>query len=129
MPSKNFTIMRTALLAIVLVFTAKSALCGNILIPGFETLNLKAGQLEQKVMFCNPEENSCDFRITLLLEDGQAIWTSELIPPGKTLTVIELNRELERGKYRNAVMKYECFADDGSMQLNGAQIRLNIQVK
>ena len=121
--------MRTALLAIILVFTAKSALCGNILIPGFESLSFKAGQKEQKVMFRNPEENSCNFRITLFLEDGQVIWTSGLIPPGKTLTVIELDRELERGIYRNAVMKYECFSIEDRTQLNGAEIRLNIQMK
>ena len=121
--------MKTALLAIVLVLTTEPAFCRNILIPGFETLNLRAGQTEQKVMFRNPDENSCNFRITLFLADGQVIWTSELIPPGKTLRAIELDRTLERGIYSNAVMKYECLSVVDGTQVNGAEIRLNIQVR
>lgn len=124
-----FSFMRTILLAIILVFTIGAELCGNILIPGFETLRVKAGQTEQQVMFRNPEENNCNFRIILLLEDGQVIWTSELIPPGKTLTSIELNRKLEAGKYPHAIMKYECFTVEDDTPLNGAEIRLNIHAK
>lgn len=121
--------MRIVLLAIILALTAETVLCGNILIPGFESLNFKAGQTEQKVTFRNPPENNCIFRITLLLADGQVIWTSGLIPPDTTLTEIELNWPLERGTYPNAVMKYECFSVENETQLNGAEIRLNIRVR
>lgn len=120
---------RLAIIVMLLVFTAGSALCGNIIIPGCETLFLKARQTEQEVMIRNPHENTCNFRITLLLEGGQAIWTSGIIPPGKTLTSIELNRELERGIYRHAIMKYECFSAEDGKQLNGAEIGLNIQAR
>ena len=116
-------------LTIALFLSAASALYGNILIPGCQTLNFKAGQTGQSVMFSNPQENSCNFRITLFLADGQVIWTSELIPPGKTLRAIELDRTLERGIYSNAVMKYECLSVVDGTQVNGAEIRLNIQVR
>lgn len=120
---------KQAIFALFLVIMTGPALYGNILIPGCETLHLKAGQTEQSVMFRNPPENSCNFRITLLLEDGQVIWTSGIIPPGEILTTIELDRKLERGIYRNAIMKYECFSLEDGAKLNGAQIRLNIQAR
>ena len=120
---------KQAILALFFVLTARPALCGNILIPGCETLSFKAGQTEQNVIFRNPQENSCNFRITLCLEDGQVIWTSGILPPGKTLTALELSRTLEHGIYRNAIMRYECFSLEDGTQLNGAEIKLNIQAK
>ena len=116
-------------LTIALFLSVASALYGNILIPGCQTLNFKAGQTGQSVMFSNPQENSCNFRITLLLDDSRVIWASDIIPPGKVLTSIELDRKLERGTYSNAIMKYECFSVEDGTQLNGAQIRLDIQAK
>lgn len=44
----------------------------NIAIPGYESLEFKAGKKKQSVNFYNPEENTCYFRISLVLkvDDG-----------------------------------------------------------
>ena len=44
----------------------------NIAIPGYESLDFKAGKKKQSVNFYNPEENTCYFRISLVLkvDDG-----------------------------------------------------------
>ena len=68
---------RTALPALIIALTASPVLCGNILIPGYETLHFKAGQVTQDVSFRNPEENICSFRMSLTLEDGTPVWIAD----------------------------------------------------
>lgn len=97
-------------------------------IPGFDAMNFKAGEIKQSVNIYNPEQNTCFFKATLYLPDGTAIWQSKLIPPGKAVYQIELNKTLEVGTYENAKLKYECFKLDGVTPLNGAEIKLNINV-
>lgn len=68
----------------------------NISIPGYESLNFTAGKKKQSVNFYNPEENTCFFRISLVIDNGngtgtgaseEIIWTSELIEPGEEVKV------------------------------------------
>ena len=120
--------MKTALFTLALFLTASPALCGNILIPGYETLHFKAGQITQDVFFRNPEGNSCSFRMILTLEDGTPVWIADdLLSPGEVFLKIDLERTLERGTYRNATMKYECYSLEGSVRMNGAEIKLTIE--
>ena len=113
----------------------------NISIPGFESLDFKAGREKQSVNFYNPEENTCYFRISLVLKqrDGagaggeevageDTLWTSELIEPGEEVKSIELDKELESGDYP-AILKYECFSLKDETPLNGAKVEVIIHVK
>jgi len=102
---------------------------GTISIPGYEGIKLTAGTKQQTVGFINPAQNSCYFRISLLLEDGTELWVSELIEPGEISEPVKLSRSLESGTYPNSVLKYECFTMDGSMTpLNGAATKLTLWV-
>ena len=126
----------------------------NISIPGFESLDFKAGRKKQSVNFYNPEENTCYFRISLVLEQdngaetgnasgdapgneqgaaGSAenetvLWTSDLIEPGEEVGSITLNKELESGEYP-AILKYECFSLKDETPLNGSNVELTLKVK
>lgn len=103
---------------------------GQIAIPGFESLTLKADSKKQEVVLSNPAENSCYFRISLLLSDGTVLWTSEEIAPGKTCKPLKLNQSLSAGVYEEAKLKYECFTMDSSRSaLNGAEIKLTLRVQ
>ncbi|MCC8101927.1 MAG: tRNA (uracil-5-)-methyltransferase [Clostridiales bacterium] len=98
-------------------------------IPGYGSLTLQAGETEQSVNFYNPEQNTCYFRMTLLLPDGTQLWQSGLIEPGQGLYEITLEQGLEAGEYEDAVLKYECFAmDDDRTPLNGSEIKLTLNV-
>lgn len=98
-------------------------------IPGYRSITLKAGETRQAVNFHNPEQNTCYFRISLLLSDGTTLWQSGLIGPGKGVYEIELNKALEAGTYEDAVLKYECFTmDEAQTPLNGSEITLTIHV-
>lgn len=121
--------MKAALLALILSLSSCPAHCTDILIPGYETLHFKAGEITQNVIFRNPEENTCSFRMSIHLQDGTEIWTADdVLNPGEAFLRIDLERVLERGTYRNAVMKYECYSPDGT-RLNGAEIRLTIEAE
>ena len=112
----------------------------NISIPGYESLALKAGTKKQSVNFYNPEENTCYFRISLVLEADDAgadkaagsedtvLWTSELLEPGESVKSIKLERALQSGEYA-AIIKYECFSLSDNTTLNGANISVTLEVR
>lgn len=102
----------------------------SIAIPGYEGLELIAGTKKQTLSLPNPEQNACYFQISLYLEDGTMLWKSELIEPGEVSKPMTLKQKLEKGTYPNAILRYECFAMDGSMTpLNGAEMKLTLRVK
>ena len=103
----------------------------NISIPGYESLDFKAGKKKQSVNFYNPEENTCYFRISLVLKADEAeevLWTSELIEPGEEVKSIKLDKELESGEYP-AILKYECFSLKDETPLNGSNVELILEVR
>ena len=105
-------------------------LTDSIDIPGFGDLHFKAGQIQQSLVVPNPPQNFCWFRVSLVLEDGTVLWTSDMIAPGKESEPVVLNEPLEKGEYSNAMLKYQCFADEaGQNALNGAETKLTIIVK
>ena len=98
----------------------------NISIPGYESLEFNADKVKQSVDFYNPEENTCYFRISLVV-DGNSIWTSDLIKPGDKISTIKLKEILDVGTY-SAVLQYECFSLKDKSPLNGSNIELTINV-
>lgn len=98
-------------------------------IPGFGTMNFKAGATEQAVNLYNPEQNTCYFKMTILLDDGTKLWESELVEPGKAIYDLTLDKPLDAGVYENATLKYECFAmNEEQTPLNGSEIRFTLNV-
>lgn len=101
----------------------------SIAIPGFSKLQFDSNAKQQQVNFHNPEVNDCYFKLTLLTAEGEKLWQSDLIEPGKGLYTIELAKELPVGTMENAVLKYECFTfDENQSPLNGSEINLTIDV-
>ena len=111
----------------------------NISIPGYESLDFKAGKKKQSVNFYNPEENTCYFRISLVLKenggsetgsegDADILWTSDLVKPGEEVKSIKLDKELDSGDYP-AILKYECFSLKDETPLNGSNVELILEVR
>ena len=116
----------------------------NISIPGYESLSFKAGKKKQSVNFYNPEENTCYFRISLVLKsdngteaggtaaDSEAkeetLWISGRLEPGESIKSIDLTKGLESGEYP-AVLKYECFSLKDETPLNGSKVELTLKVR
>lgn len=100
----------------------------SIAIPGYDQIQLEAGEETQAVNLHNPEKNTCYFKMSLLLPDGTKLWESKLIEPGKAVYELTLNQALAAAEYSDAVLKYECFALDDQRPLNGSEIKLTLRV-
>ena len=98
----------------------------SISVPGYNTFTFKAGKKTQQITLHNPEENTCYFKLSLILEDGTTIWTSDLLEPGMAFTSIELDKTLDKGTYSDVTLKYDCYSLKDQSQLNGAEIKVTI---
>ena len=100
----------------------------NIAIPGYEKLDFAAGKTTQAVNLKNPADNACTFVLSLTLDDGETLWTGKALSPGEAFTSITLNRALDAGEYP-AKLHYDCFSLSDNTPLNGADVKLTIEVK
>lgn len=99
---------------------------GSITIPGFDKLQLSAGQ--QAAPFYNPEGNACYFVISLFLPSGEEIFRSGLIPPGDTMPTMALATQPPAGVYENSILRYSCYSLEGMQPMNGADVTLTIEI-
>ena len=100
---------------------------GNITVPGYEELSFKAGDTSQSVNLKNPPTNACYFRFTLIVND-ETLWTSDYIEPGEAVKRLTLSHALDKGGY-DATLHYDCYTLNDKTPLNGADIKLKLNVK
>ena len=71
----------------------------------------------------------CYFCISLVV-DGEVVYESKLIPPGKGVYDIQLIRTLPAGRYPHAVLRYQCYSlEEPPAPLNGADVVLDLWVQ
>ncbi|MGN0520787.1 MAG: hypothetical protein ACI4LB_08620 [Candidatus Fimenecus sp.] len=99
----------------------------NITVNGAPEMHLVAGQREQNYVFSNPESNPCFFVIEMELADtGEIIYTSNLLPPGYSISKFTLNRPLEEGTY-NVILHYKPTSFDQEQRpLNNMDIKTTV---
>lgn len=101
----------------------------SIAIPGYEALELTAGEKKQNLALSNPETNTCYFVISLLLDDGTVLWQSDYLAPGEASEPMELAEPLAAGGYP-AVLHYDCYRMNEALDaLNGADTKLTLLVR
>lgn len=100
-----------------------------IRVPGFGRMDFVADRKEQSTKLHNPRKNNCYFRISIILDDGTIIWTSDLIAPGEKVEDITLSQTLSEGTYDNVTIKYDCFAMNKKVAFNNAKIKIKLVVK
>lgn len=97
-------------------------------IPGFASMTIPANTTAINLSLGNPAENKCYFITSIILEDGTELFKSELIPPGKGFSTINLSKPLSSGEY-NAILKYQTFSLDTQREMNGANLNIKIIVQ
>lgn len=101
----------------------------GILIPGYGKVYMEAGQNVLPMSIGNPKDNTCYFKVKVLLEDGTLLYQSGILPPGKGVKEITCEEILETGEY-NATAQFECFQDEeGKIALNGADSAFTLIVQ
>lgn len=97
----------------------------GIAIPGFEKLTFQSNSLTQDVAFENPEQNDVYFIISLSI-DGESVYETKLIEPGKGVYSIELPTNYAAGEYAG-ILSYETRSmSNSNEQKNGAEINVPI---
>lgn len=129
-------------LVVVLFFTFRNILNNNsavkeksiteknvdlIDIPGFDKITFKADSEKQNILFYNPDKNNCYFQISIITDDGTVLWKSDLVKPSEKIESIELNKKIEKGSF-SAIIKYDCFTLEDKSSLNGAEVKVTIDV-
>lgn len=100
---------------------------GRIRIPTYSEWDMKAGSDEIEVPLVNTEGNPCYMRFSVKLKDsGEVLYQSDLVPPGKAIPSIRLDRPLEAGTYPVTVSISTFGLDDPSQPLNGAELGTEI---
>lgn len=107
---------------------ASAAPSDTTAIPGYDTIRMKAGTLDQITRLYNPAENSCYFMVSIILPDGKELYRSNMIAPGETVTKIRLSSALEAGTYKEAALLYSCFSLGDLHPMNGATVKFTLEV-
>lgn len=105
---------------------AEDTSTNSITIPAVSGINLKSGQLQQKVDFYNPKENQCYFVISIYLSDDTLIYKSDYLAPAETITEITLLQTLQKGTYRNCRIVYNCYTLESKAPLNSGNVKIEI---
>lgn len=101
----------------------------KIKVNGIPELPLAANTKEQSFVFSNPEENPCFFVIEIELSNtGEVIYTSNLLPPGYSISKFTLNRELAVGTYPATVHVKTYSFDKEQRKLNNMDLKTTIVV-
>lgn len=101
----------------------------GIKIPGYPSITLPADKKDVTVALLNPEGNPCYFTFKLVLKDsGETLYTSKMVPPGKAISKISLNRALPIGEYNATIQITTSSLEDGTA-MNGANVETVLIVK
>ena len=84
-------------------------------IPAMTGIELTSGHLEQDVQLYNPDENPCAFVVSLYLGNGTLLFQTSPIYPGEFVSTVVLTQALNSGKYKDAVLVYDCYSSDGAL--------------
>lgn len=87
---------------------------GNIAVPGFEKMTIRAGTTSQDIWIYNPEKNNCYFVVSIILPDGKTVYKSGFIAPGKAIYKAEFTQQIRAGTYENTVLQYDFYTLDGT---------------
>ena len=101
---------------------------GSITIPGFDRLQIAASAGQQAAPFYNPAGNACYFVISLFLPSGEEIFRSGLVAPGESLSTMALASVPPAGAYENSILRYSCYSLDSMQPMNGADVKLTIEI-
>lgn len=98
----------------------------SIAIPGYQKIRVEAGTDTAYVVLWNPDSNPCYFRYILKAEDGEVLFESGLIPPGKAITEVQLSRKIPKGEHPISIEINSFSLDDHETPLNGAVLECKI---
>lgn len=94
----------------------------SIKIPGYSSISISKDKKDVQIALINPSGNPCYFVYELVLKDNnETLYKSKLIPPGKMIKDVKLNRALSEGEYKASIKISTTSLSDNS-PMNGANV-------
>lgn len=97
----------------------------HIALPGYDEITMTAGTDTAYVALWNPPSNPCYFQFQVVYE-GEVLYESGLIEPGKAVREIPLGRTFEAGVYDLNIMIKTFSLEDGETPMNGGNIECKL---
>lgn len=104
---------------------------GGIAIPGWGYISIPANETEIDVDFPNPEANDGKYYLSFelrLKDSGEVLYTSGLVPPGKTIQRITLSRGLDEGTHKAVIHVQPYKMDEEQTPTNNADMETDLVV-
>lgn len=99
----------------------------HIALPGYDKIEMNAGTNTAYVALWNPPSNPCYFKFKIkLTETEEVLFESDLIPPGKAVTSIEMSQSFEKGLYPVTIDISTFSLEDKDKPLNGGVVNSTI---
>ena len=100
----------------------------QIAVPGYSAIQFPANTEKVSIVLPNPENNPCYFVFSIvLLDSGETVYRSGMIPPGMAVTEITLLRPLESGTYPIEI-RIETYSLTNKSPMNGANVKATLVV-
>mgnify|MGYP005781838849 FL=1 len=99
----------------------------HIALPGYEEINMAAETDTAYVALWNPPTNPCYFQFQVTYE-GETLYESGLIEPGKAVTEVPLGRTFEAGTYDLKIVIKTFSLEDAKTPMNGGNIECTLNV-
>lgn len=100
----------------------------KILVPGFSDINVDKTYKEKGMQLFNPEKNDVYFKYELTLkETNEVIYTTNLIPPGKSVEIFPW-KNIPKGDYHLIINIKTYSIENPKEQLNGANVVIKMNV-
>lgn len=102
----------------------------KILIPGYGKFTIKKGTDSLDTVFFNPEGNPCFFKFELVeKQSGDVLYESKLVPPGKGISTIKLNKKFDKVGSYDAVLRFNTVdLENTKISYNGSDIDVKLNV-
>lgn len=100
---------------------------GQIKIKGFTGISILAETGEGNVLFENPAGNNCYFVFSLYTKDNTLLYKSKMLPPGRDIRTIRINKKLPAGEY-DGYIHIDTYSAESGSEMNKAKFNIKIHV-
>lgn len=102
----------------------------QIAVPGITSIVMDADTDRIKGdILINPKGNPCYFKYSIVLKDTkEVLYESKLVPPGKGISEVKLNRKMTQGNYKITLRIHTYDLKEYDTELNGAEIDSELRV-
>lgn len=101
----------------------------KIALPGYDDIVAKKGEGYAYVALYNPKNNPVYFSFEVVLEKTKkTLLKTDLIPPGKAVKQIPLDKDMKEGEYDLKLIIKTYSLDDHTQQMNGGEIKTKLKI-